>query len=357
MDYHPSSSVLCRWRHAFTLVELLVVIAIVGVLVALILPAVQAARESARRSQCANNIKQISLAVLNYESTNRLLPPSGDVRMHHDPEFDVDIFNPLGGNRFSWAVFILPYMEEQSLYEKFDLKKQVLFQTAEPQAAVVTAYLCPSDTAAGRMFQYRDFGRQIDVAKGNYAAYVSPFHVDLQMVFPGALIASGQSLNQIEDGTSSTLLLSEVRTLDNAADQRGAWALPLPGASVLAFDMHPIDWKDGHSSNDSMPIDLHNRMTFVPNPAAAGDAQPPNNQGPNKDTIERCNEVAEVAHASAMPCIQRSNPPGVNGYMSAAPRSLHNHGVNAAFVDGHVTFIANDIDEIAMSRMASVHDE
>jgi prepilin-type processing-associated H-X9-DG protein len=276
--------------------------------------------------------------------------------MRRDTEFEVDIFNPLGGNRFSWAVIILPFIEEQSLFEKFDLSKQILFQDNQPQATTVPTYSCPSDTAGQNRFLYRDLGRQIEVAKGNYAAYTSPFHVDLQMVFPGALIAGGQKIGQIDDGTSATLMMTEVRTLDSPADQRGAWALPLPGASLLAFDMHPIGWKDDHSDGETDVTDVHNRMTFVPNPAGIGNAQPPNNQGPNKDTIERCTEVAELALAAAMPCAQRVNPPGVNGYMSAAPRSLHTGGVNAAFVDAHVVFLNEDVDDIAMARMVSIDD-
>jgi prepilin-type processing-associated H-X9-DG protein len=216
--------------------------------------------------------------------------------------------------------------------------------------------MCPTDAASGRFFQYHDLGRQIDVAKGNYAAYASPFHLDLQALFPGALVADGQTVGQVVDGTSATLLLSEVRTLDHEADQRGAWALPLPGSSLLAFDMHPIGWKDGHSDGGQVAIDVRMRMTFVPNPHGRGHAQPPNNQGPNKDTLERCDEVDELAQTVAMPCNPRKNPPGINGYMSAAPRSLHGGGVNAAFLDGHVVFLADDVDDMAMAQMVSAND-
>ena len=86
---------LQRKRRGFTLIELLVVIAIIAVLIALLLPAVQAAREAARRSQCVNNLKQIGLAVMNYESSNTCLPPGCK-------------FQVWG----TWAVFILPYMEQ-----------------------------------------------------------------------------------------------------------------------------------------------------------------------------------------------------------------------------------------------------
>ncbi|HTN75701.1 MAG TPA: DUF1559 domain-containing protein, partial [Pirellulaceae bacterium] len=95
-----------RRSRAFTLVELLVVIAIIGVLVALLLPAVQAAREAARRMQCTNNLKQIGLAILNYENTHKSLPPGGLMQK--------------SGFGHSWWVRILPYVEQNAVYEKFD---------------------------------------------------------------------------------------------------------------------------------------------------------------------------------------------------------------------------------------------
>ena len=106
----------------FTLVELLVVIAIIGILVALLLPAIQAAREAARRAQCQNNLKNVSLAVLNYESSSKTLPMG-------------TVFPQLDGNGLvtpainsnvdfgrSWIVIVLPYMENQALYDSFIFK-------------------------------------------------------------------------------------------------------------------------------------------------------------------------------------------------------------------------------------------
>jgi prepilin-type N-terminal cleavage/methylation domain-containing protein len=95
--------------HGFTLVELLVVIAIIGVLVALLLPAVQAAREAARRTQCSNNLKQIGLALLNYEDAQKSMPVGAT-----GP-------SPKGGYGTAWYVAILPYLEAGNLYDKFDL--------------------------------------------------------------------------------------------------------------------------------------------------------------------------------------------------------------------------------------------
>src|SRR4051812_46549754 len=93
-------------KAGFTLVELLVVIAIIGVLVALLLPAVQAAREAARRTQCSNNLKQLSLALLNYETVHTTFPPAG-----------------IDTNQMSWTVLLLPYFEQQALYDQFNFNK------------------------------------------------------------------------------------------------------------------------------------------------------------------------------------------------------------------------------------------
>src|SRR6478609_9359060 len=91
--------------HGFTLVELLVVIAIIGILVALLLPAIQAAREAARRAKCQANLHNVALAVLNYESAKKKFPVGF-------------VSQPSGNEAWGWSVFILPYLEEQALYDK-----------------------------------------------------------------------------------------------------------------------------------------------------------------------------------------------------------------------------------------------
>ena len=99
-----------RGLTGFTLVELLVVIAIIGILIALLLPAIQAAREASRRSQCANHLKQIGLAVQNYESTQRKVPPAYLSGIGHA----------------TWLVLIMPYLEESVLYENANVKENLL---------------------------------------------------------------------------------------------------------------------------------------------------------------------------------------------------------------------------------------
>jgi prepilin-type N-terminal cleavage/methylation domain-containing protein/prepilin-type processing-associated H-X9-DG protein len=321
-------------RFGFTLIELLVVLAIIGVLVALLLPAVQATRERARQIQCASNLRQLALAIRNYETSHEVLPPSGIVK--DSP----DTFDCLSGKMFSWVVLILPQMELESLHAEFDFQRSVFQQPTQPQATFLPVLLCPSDSARGQFFYDFSLTQGRRFAKGNYAAYVSPFHTDLQPRFPGALVGTGQPLRNITDGLSNTLLLSEVRVRANQQDQRGAWALPWTGASLLAFDMH----HDGSLS------------AYTYEPRSLGLTQPPNNQGPNVDMLYACPDMAG-AQLEGMPCGVWS-PSEYNQwhYLSAAPRSNHVGGVNVVFVDGHTGFVPNQVDEIAMAYMVSAND-
>src|SRR5215831_3839271 len=121
-------AICCARPFGFTLVELLVVIAIIGVLVALLLPAVQTAREAARRSSCTNNLRQLSLGALNYEDTFKRLPPGSTGQYTGGgtsaPQFVAPWRDPTVGNvpwgHFSWAAIILPYVEQQNLYNMID---------------------------------------------------------------------------------------------------------------------------------------------------------------------------------------------------------------------------------------------
>ncbi len=143
--------VIRSWRRrGFTLVELLVVIAIIGILVALLLPAVQAAREAARRSECSNNLKQLGLALHNHHDTHKVLPPGGTGPATNAPTGPTQPY-PYTAN-LGWLVYILPFIEQASLYEQFSFTAN--FDAAPNTTLVptlVSGYQCPSGVVVDSM--------------------------------------------------------------------------------------------------------------------------------------------------------------------------------------------------------------
>lgn len=142
-------------RVGFTLVELLVVIAIIGILVALLLPAVQAAREAARRMQCSNNLKQIALALHGYHDVHRTLPPG----WLWAPPADQS-----GGSSWAWSAFILPYLEQTNLHDQLrvNVGGALVPPTGDPTDILLPMYVCPSDAGPDAIAFYRNY------AKSNY---------------------------------------------------------------------------------------------------------------------------------------------------------------------------------------------
>src|SRR4051812_7634691 len=154
-------------RLGFTLVELLVVIAIIGILVAMLLPAIQAAREAARRSQCQNNVKQLCLALQNYHDTNKIFPPSLRLAAKNAslPEMATTHLQ-------NWVVSVLPFFEEQSLLDSFDKDKTVPVSDPKnrvPRGTTLQAMLCPSDPFNRQtLFAGRSAVEGDNWARGNY---------------------------------------------------------------------------------------------------------------------------------------------------------------------------------------------
>jgi prepilin-type N-terminal cleavage/methylation domain-containing protein/prepilin-type processing-associated H-X9-DG protein len=121
----------------FTLVELLVVIAIIGILVALLLPAVQAAREASRRADCQSRMRQLGVALLNYESSKKSLPPGGVTE------------GPVGTkSKAGWSIYILPYIEEQALYDKYDFKEPNESTTDTNGNGLINSVVCQTNVKA-----------------------------------------------------------------------------------------------------------------------------------------------------------------------------------------------------------------
>src|SRR5438128_10284920 len=146
----PRLHAMRRWwpGNAFTLIELLVVIAIIAVLIGLLLPAVQKVREAANRMRCANNLKQIGLALHGYHDVNKLLPPGGMVLPQSWPD------DPWTSGKGSWAVYTLPYLEQENYFLRFDKLGTPNFSSIEAAKKIEPIrklpYLnWPSDGSAG----------------------------------------------------------------------------------------------------------------------------------------------------------------------------------------------------------------
>jgi prepilin-type N-terminal cleavage/methylation domain-containing protein len=190
----PQSAVQCPARRAFTLIELLVVIAIIAVLVSLLLPAVQQAREAARRTQCKNNLVQLGLALLNYEMAHERLPP-GSV----DP--NRPIRNEAKGYHVGWMVQILPYIEQGSTFQHFDFSVGVYDPANKAPADVrIASFLCPSH-----------WGGRSSTGVTTYAGVHHDVEAPIDVDNNGVLfLNSSIRARDIRDGFSNTIFVGEL---------------------------------------------------------------------------------------------------------------------------------------------------
>jgi prepilin-type N-terminal cleavage/methylation domain-containing protein/prepilin-type processing-associated H-X9-DG protein len=195
-------------RRAFTLIELLVVISIISILIGMLLPAVQKAREAAARISCANNLHQIALAMQNY---------AVDYDTHFPP-------SRMGEGLATWAVIILPYMEQNNLYNQWNLGQSYFLQNNVARLTPVKNYFCPSRRNANdppNASISGDFppgtsgtGTNLPGALGDYAVVIDPSGTDEPSITTPNLtgsfqISQGYSLLSFTDGLSNTLLVGE----------------------------------------------------------------------------------------------------------------------------------------------------
>jgi prepilin-type N-terminal cleavage/methylation domain-containing protein len=219
----------------FTLVELLVVIGIIGVLVALLLPAVQAARETARRATCTNNLKQIGLAVANYQLVNKTFPPSSADSLENALDFSIDTTGEL---RHSWASYILPFLELTPLADTIDRSIHALTGRNELAAAtIVPIYRCPTYTGPSFSEADRYDALEKPCAIGNYLALgaTTVGHLWGVNLKPDGVIVPGgkHSPKDVTDGLTHTALLAETRE-----ESFAAWADGFT-AATCALVFHP----------------------------------------------------------------------------------------------------------------------
>jgi prepilin-type N-terminal cleavage/methylation domain-containing protein/prepilin-type processing-associated H-X9-DG protein len=318
--------VLRRPLHGFTLVELLVVIAIIGILIALLLPAVQAAREAARRMQCSNNLKQIGLALHNYENTHSALPPGL-------------IGSPATGGwpGHTTQVLLLAFLEQTTLQAKYDFTTRALYQpNKDVISEVVAGYSCPSDGNSGQPTT----GIPQGYARSNYVVCfgsdtmlretgsVSISHSDnrdgVDLENDGAFRIDGsRRFRDFTDGTSNSVVASEVlagpdKLYDGSDwDTRGMWGIHHMGAFCYTHRNSPN--------------------------ASAGDVIW------RSSSYRRC-----IDGLKDLPC----DPTSTSEWdtLHAAARSKHPGGVNVAFADGHVGFVPETVNLVLWQAIGAIDD-
>ncbi len=353
-------------RRAFTLIELLVVIAIIAVLISLLLPAVQAAREAARRIQCVNNLKQFGLAMHNYVSANTALP-SGAVFNLNVPPCHCNSF-ACNCQNTTWFVLIMPYIEAGTMYNTFNFavgSEGTMLVTGYPYSYAVNStiltsrldfFQCPSDTSQTLNIQGSTVGAvltsapPLQITKGNYgvnwgntdygqgqrgdswfssnpaAHRKTPFGYNQGATGPlTATIAS------MTDGTSNTLLMSEL--LQGAIDDvRGLLWTDFPGAHSFSTRLAPngnVDFWAGSAYIDPAGGDnMDNLPTYGGSEAGTSPANQANG------------DLCDNQPGQNLPCFSQ----GKEGGCFAASRSRHPGGVNSLLADGSVRFFKNTIN-------------
>ncbi|MBX6313286.1 MAG: DUF1559 domain-containing protein [Isosphaeraceae bacterium] len=338
----------CRLRRGFTLIELLVVIAIIGVLIALLLPAVQAAREAARRAQCTNNLKQIGLALHNYHSTHDVFPLGESRNMS-----DMNVYNSWMG--WSAQGLMLSNLEQVALYNAINFAAGPYGYAFGPMNttvsySIVATFLCPSDGNVPRNGTNSYHG-SLGVTSGD-----SPGSGGRQTTgMFGFYVAYG--VRDCTDGTSNTVAFSEAIV----GDQPGSIKLTstYPGNNIMNISgnvsdsatknngfnnpnliLQDLQTCSSNFNNTSMKIQSKRGSTW--SQGCAGYTLFNHFQTPN-DSQYRGNGCRFGCRDDC----------GMDGSFSMPASSKHPGGVNVLFTDGSVKFVKNSVDRMTWWKLGT----
>lgn len=314
----------------FTLVELLVVIAIIGVLVSLLLPAVQAAREAARRISCTNNLRQIGIALHLYHDTYRVFPPAGLYAVG------------AASDSFSVQARLLPYLEQENLQ---NLINWSLPYGSQPQVAgtKVSTFICPSEINKEARLDSKPFDPNFRYWLSNYGANMGVWFVfdPVRQVGGEGIVVPNQptSMASILDGTSSTLAFAEVKGWQPYLRDSGnpsVWGTSAPSSpsevvvygGTLKTNSGHTEWVDSrvHQTGFTALFPPQTKVLYV----AAG-------------------TTYDVDFTSSREGISPTLPT----FAAVTSRSYHRQGVNCLYADGSVRFVIATIDVATWRAMAT----
>lgn len=328
-------------RSAFTLVELLVVIAIIGVLVALLLPAVQAAREAARRSQCSNNLKQLSLGVHNFHDTHNLFPKN---------------YYQVGANAWeglSAHYKILPYIEQGSLYERIDAAPNDWGNIYNTYMNIkIKTFLCPSSPPAPSRsaVSWGGPGCNYGWCSGSSTGTVA-WDSNAANALNGMIITfSERKMSEVTDGLSNTIMVGEILSGTGAMGSPGKY--PYDIFYTSAGTVNSIANRDFPTAAELDTIGQQAKNS-------------PSGVRGNNGTLWGWYAHAQSAFNAAAPPNWRwpstggdCCPGGAHDWNPGIipTRSMHPGGVNAGFGDGSVRFIPSTVDLLTYQRLGNRND-
>jgi prepilin-type N-terminal cleavage/methylation domain-containing protein len=325
---------------AFTLVELLVVIAIIGILISMMLPAIQSARESARRAACTNNMMQLGIALSSYESAHQLLPP-GTI------DDKGPIHNIAQGNHISWIVQILPYFEERNTYKSIDIAAGAYApKNAAARAVRIALLQCPSYPGA----------QNPDAGLSNYAGCHNDVETPIDANNNGVLFLNSHiRLKDITDGMANTIFVGE----KGSGKQDLGWisgtraTLRNAGSPLgQTIEEEKLGYSDLTAEGAQQPAEKPAESAATPaaenpsaEPATAADAS----KATETDTTAKTDQPAPIVEQPVQ--LKYQSDLYVGGF-----GSYHPYGANFLFGDGAVNFLNNDIDLKLLQQLANRAD-